>query len=421
MKVLVIGSGGREHALVWKLAQSKRVSKIYCAPGNAGIESLAECVDIKPEDISSLCRFAKVNNIDLTIVGPEMPLALGIVELFRTEGLLIFGPTKEAARIESSKSFAKELMSKYRIPTAKYKIFQERSDAKQFARSAKYPLVVKFDGLAGGKGVFICEKFEQAQKAIDNCFTSSHKAVIIEEYLQGRELTFQVITDGYTAIPLPSSQDYKKSQDGNAGLNTGGMGSISPVPFLDEAMEHKIMTTIIMPVLEAMDNEGHPFSGTLYAGLMIDKHNNPYVIEFNCRFGDPETQAILPLLEEDLFDILYSTATGALSDEYEYFHISKNHSVNIVLVSSGYPRSFKKGFVINGLDEIEDDNVNVFHAGTAFSEQGEYITDGGRVLCINGVALNLARAHEHAYETVKFINFKNLKYRKDIAKFYIKK
>lgn len=421
MKVLVVGSGGREHALVWKLSQSSKIDKIYCARGNAGIAQLAECVDISPENINGLCKFAKEHSIDLTIVGPELPLSMGIVDLFRQNDLLIFGPTKNAAQIESSKSFAKNLMKKYGIPTAKFNIFGERSNAKQFARNCKFPIVVKFDGLAGGKGVFICENFEQAQNAIDSCFINSHPSVIIEEFINGRELTYQVITDGYTAIPLPSSQDYKKSEDGNGGLNTGGMGAIAPVPFLDNNLEEKIMHTIVLPIIQAMQEEGAPFTGTLYTGLMIDKFNNPYVIEFNSRFGDPETQAIMPLIEEDLFDILYSAASGALSDDYEFFKTSQNHSMTLVLASIGYPRRFKKGFEITGLDKIDNDNIVIFHSGTTLSKEGKLITNGGRVLSINATALNLNRAHDYAYESNNFINYRNKKYRKDIARFYVKK
>lgn len=418
MKVLVIGAGGREHTIVWKLTQSKRVSQIFCTPGNAGISRIAHCADIRVNDIEGLCKFAKDNSIDLTVVGPELPLSLGIVDTFRKNNLLIYGPTKAAAKIESSKGFAKKLMYKYKVPTAPFAVFDKEHPAIEYARKSKYPLVVKYDGLASGKGVFICETFEQAKKAIENCFESLYKAVVIEGFLTGREVSFQVITDGYNAVALSPAQDFKRAYDGNNGPNTGGMGSYAPVPFVDKELERKIAEKIIFPVLDGMSSEGIPFTGTLYAGLMIDEKNNPYVIEFNARFGDPETQVILPLLEEDLFEVLYSTSIGALGDEYEFFNISNSHAVSVVLTSGGYPGNFKKGYTIEGLDNIgEDEDLVVFHSGTAVNKYGEIATDGGRVLAVTAIASTLHMTRDKVYEAVNLINFKDMKYRKDIAKF----
>lgn len=416
MKVLVIGSGGREHALVWKLAQSKKVSQIFCAPGNAGIRKLAQCVDIRSEDINALCQFAKENEIDLTVVGPEAPLSMGIVDVFRKNNLTIYGPTQTAAKIESSKSFAKKLMHKYKIPTAAFAVFDKESQAIDHARKSKYPLVVKYDGLASGKGVFICETFEHARKAIETSFESLYKSVVIEEFLTGREVSFQVITDGYNAIPLSPAQDFKKAYDGNTGPNTGGMGAYSPVSFIDEALEAKIAERIIFPMLDALNNEGASFVGTLYAGLMVDEKNDPYVIEFNARFGDPETQVILPLLEEDLFDILYSASTGALGDDYEVFNLSDSSAITVVLASGGYPGSVKKGYPIEGLDSIDDDDLIVFHSGTAMNNYAEVVTNGGRVLAVTAIASTLNRAYNRVYESINQISFKDMRYRKDIAK-----
>lgn len=418
MKVLIIGSGGREHAIAWKLAKSSKVTQIFCAPGNPGIKKLAQCVDIKIDDIDELCDFAKTNNIDLTVVGPELPLSLGIVDLFRKNNLLIFGPTKDAAKIETSKSHAKKLMSKYKIPTAPFAIFDKEEDAIAHAKNSKYPLVVKYDGLAAGKGVFICETFHQARKIIEVSFDNLSSAIVIEEFMEGKEVSFQVITDGFNAIPLPPAQDYKKIFDGNSGPNTGGMGAYAPVSFLDSKLEQKIAERIIFPVIDALNNEGTSFTGVLYAGLMIDKQNNPYVIEFNARFGDPEAQVILPLLEDDLFDILYSAATGALGDDYEEFNTNDNSAVCVVLASGGYPGPFKKGYEIEGLQFVdeEDDNTLIFHSGTIINKYGELVTNGGRVFAVTTTASTLHRAHDKAYDTADLISFKDIRYRKDIAK-----
>jgi len=421
MKVLVIGSGGREHAIVWKLAQSSRVSEIFCAPGNAGINKIAQCADIRIDNLNELLRFAQENEISLTIVGPELPLSLGIVDLFRKNGLLIYGPSQSAARIESSKSFAKKLMHKYNIPTAEFAVFDKESQAIDYARAAQYPLVIKYDGLASGKGVFICETFEHARTAIESSFANLYKSVVIEKFLRGREVSFQVITDGYNAIPIPSAQDYKKAFDGNSGPNTGGMGSYDPVPFVDSELEAKIAQKIIFPTIDAMNAEKATFVGTLYAGLMIDDKNEPYVIEYNARFGDPETQAVLPLIEDDFFEILYSAVTGALGDDYESFKLEDRYAVCVVLASGGYPGSFKKGYPIEGLDDVDDDDTIVFHSGTEMNKYGEIVSAGGRVLAVTSLASTIHRAYDKVYEAVEMINFQDMRYRKDIAKSQISK
>ncbi len=421
MKVLVIGSGGREHALVWKLAQSSKVTEIFCAPGNAGISKIAQCVDIRVDNLNELLKFALENSIDLTVVGPELPLSLGITDLFQKNNLLIYGPSQAAARIESSKSFAKKLMHKYHIPTAEFAVFDKEGQALEYARKAQYPLVVKYDGLASGKGVFICETYDQARTAIENSFANLYKHVVIEKFLRGREVSFQVITDGYNAVPIPSAQDYKKAYDGNAGPNTGGMGSYAPVPFVDSELEAKIAQKIIFPTIDALNTEKSTFVGTLYAGLMIDENNEPYVIEFNARFGDPETQAVLPLIEDDLFKVLYSAVTGALGDEYETLQIEDRYAVCVVLASGGYPGSFKKGYVIEGIEDAQDDDTIVFHSGTALNNYGETVSAGGRVLAVTSLASTIHRAYDKVYESVEIINFKDMRYRKDIAKSQISK
>lgn len=420
MKVLVVGSGGREHALVWKLKQSKKVTEIFCAPGNAGIKKLAQCVDIRIDDINGLCQFAQENQIDLTVVGSELPLSLGIVDSFKKNGLLIYGPTQAAARIESSKSYAKKMMHKYKIPTAAFAVFDKETQAVDHARKSKYPLVVKYDGLAAGKGVFICETFEQARKVIEGCFENLYKAVVIEEFLTGREVSFQVITDGYNAVPLSPAQDFKRAYDGNNGPNTGGMGAYAPADFVDKELEQKIATKVIFPMLDGLNNEGTPFVGTLYAGLMVNEKNDPYVIEFNARFGDPETQVILPLLDDDLFEILYSTAIGALGDDYESFKLSDDHAITVVLASGGYPGSYKKGYPIEGLENIDDEDLIAFHSGTTMNKYGETITNGGRVLTLTATASTLHRAFNKVYESIDIIQFKDMRYRKDIAKSQVK-
>jgi len=416
MKVLVIGSGGREHAIIWKLTQSKRVSRIFCASGNAGIRRFAECVNIKIDDIIGLCDFAKDNNIDLTVVGAELPLSLGIVDLFRQNNLLIFGPTKAAAKIETEKVYAKRLMRKYKVPTPHFAVFDSKSHAIGHAQKAQYPLVVKCGSLLAGKRVSICENFEQAKDSIENCFKNKCNAIIIEEFLVGRELTLSVITDGYTAIPLSSCINYIKALDKDGGLNTAGMGACAPANLIDYKLEQKIAHKIIYPIIDALSKDDAPYIGVLSAELMIDSQNEPHVLGFNSGIGDPAAQTILPLLQDDLFEIFYSTAIGGLSDDYEAFKISDDYAVSVILASGGYPAGFKKGYPIEGLEFVNDDDLLVFHSGTAINEYGELVNDGGRVLSLTAVASTLHRAYDRVYEAVDLIKFKDMKYRKDIAK-----
>lgn len=415
MKILVVGSGGKEHALISALTQSKRVDQLFCASGNAGICKIAECVDIKLDDIQGLCNFASNNNIDLTIVCAKLPLRLGIVDLFKKNNLLIFGPTQAATKIETSKSFAKDLFYNYFIPTAPYSVFDKAVDAVEFVKHAKFPLYVKYDGAYTSQSVYLCENFEQAKSVIENCFTSLYKAVVVEEMIVGKELSFHVITDGYHAVPLSSCKVYKKAFDGNSGPTTEGMGAYAPVAFVDSALEAKIAQKIIFPLIDAMANEGIPFVGIMQTTLLIDEKNNPYLIGVNSTIGDPEAQTILPLLEEDIFEILYSASIGAFSDDYEIFNISDSHSVSVVLASAGYPGPCKKGNVIEGLDLVDDDNLFVFHSGTEKNKYAEYLVNEGRVLTVTAVASTLGRACDRAYEAVDLIEFKDMKYREDIA------
>lgn len=415
MKVLVVGSGGKEHSIVTALAQSERVSQIFCATGNAGIGKIAECVDIKIDDIQGLCNFAKNNNIDLTIVSSKLTLRLGIVDLFKKNNLLIFGPTQAATKIETSKSYAKDLFYNYFIPTAPYSVFDKAVDAVEFVKHAKFPLYVKYDGAYTSQSVFLCENFEQAKNVIENCFTSLYKAVVVEEMIVGKEFSFHIITDGYHAVPLPSCKVYKKAFDGNSGPNTDGMGANAPVNFVDSALEARIAQKIIFPLIDAMANEGIPFVGIMQTTLLIDEKNNPYLVGVNSAIGDPEAQTILPLLEDDLFEIFYSASIGAFSDDYECFNISDSHSVSVVLASVGYPGPCKKGSVIEGLDIVDDDNLFVFHSGTVKNKYAEHLASDGRVLTVTAVASTLSRACDRAYEAVDLIEFKDMRYRKDIA------
>lgn len=404
MKILVVGSGGREHALVWKLAQSKNARKIYCAPGNGGIAQLAECVDTK-----DLPAFAVREKIDLTIVGPEQPLVNGIVDEFQKHGLKIFGPTKQAAQLEGSKVFAKRLMWKYKIPTAKGEIFNNP----QHAKSEISPYcVVKADGLAAGKGVMVCNTKEEALNAVTlimekKIFGEAGDKVIIEELLEGEEVSILAFSDGENVIPLVPSQDHKRIYDNDKGPNTGGMGASSPVPIITEELNWRIQKEILEPTVKAMAKEGYPYKGILYAGLMITK-DGPKVLEYNVRFGDPETQAVLARMESDLLPPILSVINGDISR----CRISwtDKMSVCVVIASGGYPDKYEKGFPIEGLDEVKD--AIVFHAGTKY-ENGKFYTNGGRVLGVTAVGDN---AINKCYDAVSKISFKDMHYRKDIGR-----
>ena len=416
MKVLIIGSGGREHAIAWKVAQSSKVKEIFAAPGNPGIGKIGKCIPILPTEIHKLVEFAKEKEIDLTIVGPEAPLVAGIVDEFEKAGLKIFGPSKAAAQLEGSKSFAKEMMKKYGVPTAEYRVFNDPEDAKDFVRKKGVPIVVKADGLAAGKGVTVARTLEEALVAIDKImvkkvFGKSGNRIVIEEYLEGEEASYLVITDGESFVPLATAQDHKAVFDGDRGPNTGGMGAYSPAYVLSKDMEKKVQEEIVKPILRGMKKEGNPFRGVLYVGLMITS-DGPKVLEFNVRFGDPEAQVILRRLEDDLVEIAERTIDGKLPSKLTW---KPETSMCVVLASKGYPGSYEKGKEILGVEEAEAiPSVVVFHAGTAV-ENGKLVTNGGRVLNVTALGKDAKEARDTAYKAVEKISFDGMHYRRDIG------
>lgn len=418
MKVLVIGSGGREHALIEKLAQSKRVKKIFCTPGNGGIEKLAQCVAIMSEDVKSLLEFAQKENIDLTVVGPEAPLSLGIVDEFEKNGLKIFGPRKNAAILEGSKIFTKEFCERHALPTAPCKIFYKASDAKEYIESIRqFPVVIKADGLALGKGVVIAQARVEAIAAIEDMmvyekFGDAGRSVVIEDFLPGEEATYMVITDGTHFVSLESAQDHKRVFDNDEGPNTGGMGAYSPAPVVTPEIEKKVISQIIEPALKGLRDEGRKYTGILYAGLMI-RDNNPYLIEFNCRFGDPEAQAILSRLSSDLMELIESVVEGDVRKAS--FKVTPQSSICIVMASEGYPGPYPKGKLIRGIDKAEKlKDVTVYHAGTRL-EGSDFYTTGGRVLGVTALGRDLKSAIRQAYKAVEKISWEGAHYRKDIG------
>ncbi len=417
MKVLVIGGGGREHAIVWKLSQSKSVDKIYCCPGNAGIADIAECIDVNQDDFRSLLDFVKYEWIDLTIVGPEAPLSKGIVDLFEKEGRRILGPTKAAARLESSKVFSKDLMRSHGIPTADYRVFTSYLHAEEYVKFKGAPIVLKADGLAAGKGVFVAASVDEAMDALrqimkDRVFGEAGDRVLIEDCLRGEEASFMAFTDGQTIVPMVSSQDHKRIFDNDQGPNTGGMGAYSPAPVITEELQAVVMERVMKQTIRALKSEGITYKGILYAGLMIDK-GKPYVLEFNCRFGDPETQPVLSRLESDLMEVAMAVTDEKLSEiRVEW---KKDPSVCVVLSSEGYPGKYRKGDAITGIDAANRlEGVHVFHAGTAFKDT-DTVTSGGRVLGVTATGSTIAAARKRAYEAVEKIHFRGMHYRKDIA------
>ncbi|UCH98601.1 MAG: phosphoribosylamine--glycine ligase [Candidatus Aminicenantes bacterium] len=417
MKILVVGSGGREHALVWKIAQSKRVDKIYAAPGNAGMKDLAELVDVKASNTVELGDFAQDGGIDLTVVGPEMSLALGIVDEFRRRNLKIYGPTQKAATIESSKAFAKSFMKKNGIPTAPFQVFDSSIEAINYIRSANFPLVVKADGLAGGKGVFVCKDIKDAEESIrvimlENKFGKSGERVVVEEFLEGTEMSFMAVSDGKRALPLVTSMDYKKAYENDKGPNTGGMGAISPAPQINNELYGSIMKSIIYPTIEGLKFEGKEFRGTLYAGLMITD-SGPQVLEFNVRFGDPEIQPVLMRMKSDLVDLLEGAAEGNLFDVPAEW--DEKVSGCVVLASKGYPVKYNTNKKIEGLERAKSMGVEVFHAGTIIKEDN-YYTAGGRVLNVCTTADSLKDAMKKIYDAISFISFDNIYFRQDIGR-----
>ena len=418
MKILLVGSGGREHAIAWKINQSPKLEKLYVAPGNAGTKSLAINLDISDSDIQGLKNFALLEEIDLTIVGPETPLALGIVDVFMEAGLPIFGPTASAARLESSKSFAKAVMEKWRIPTASYEAFDDPQKAVTYLEGLDtFPTVLKADGLAAGKGVYICQDKSEAITAlndlmVDKVFGDAGTTLVVEEFLEGWELSAFAFSDGETISNLVAACDYKRIGEGDTGPNTGGMGAFSPPKLWDENLIGQIEDLVINPVVQAMKTDHEPFVGTIFAGIMItDK--GPKVVEFNCRLGDPETQVILPLMKNDILDVFTSCVNGELKRiKVEW---GKDASVAVVLASGGYPGGYATGYLVDGLEAVTD-SVHVFHAGTKINSEGKIVTDGGRVLAVNTLGENINEASEAAYEHIEKINFYDMYYRKDIAK-----
>ena len=417
MKILIIGSGGREHALAWSFARSPRVSAVYCAPGNAGIEAVATSIDLDTTDHAALVDFARQEGIGLTVVGPEAHLSRGIVDDFRAAGLRIFGPSRQAAALEGSKVFMKELLAKYRIPSASYAVFRQRDQALAHLDGRRYPVVIKADGLAAGKGVIIAADHTEAVAALDlimsrKAFGEAGSQVVIEEFLTGEEASFIAFTDGKTVLPLPSSQDHKAIHDGDRGPNTGGMGAYSPAPVLTPELESQVMDKIMYPTVAAMAAEGRPYRGMLYAGLMIDQ-GEARVLEFNCRFGDPEAQPLLMRLRSDLSEIVEAVIDQRL-DEIT-LDIDPRPAVCVVMAAGGYPDSYASGHEIKGLDEAaEIAGVEVFHAGTR-REDGRLVTAGGRVLGVTALADDLAAAIDRAYRAVGRISWPDCYYRRDIG------
>lgn len=417
MRILIVGGGGREHTIAWKLAQSPLVDKLYCAPGNGGIAQVAECVPITATDIDGIVDFASKNNIDLTFVAPDDPLVMGMVDALEAKGLKAFGPNKAAAIIEGSKVFSKELMKKYGIPTAEYEVFTSSADALAYIEDKACPIVIKAEGLALGKGVIIAQTKDEARDAIremmDNAmFGDAGKRIVIEEYLTGPEISVLAFTDGKTIKPMVSAQDHKRAYDGDKGLNTGGMGTFSPSRIYTPELAETCMNEVFLPTMEAMNKEGRTFKGVLYFGLMLTQ-NGIRVIEYNCRFGDPETQVVLPRLKTDLVEIILAIVEERLDEiEIEWYD---NAAVCVVMASGGYPLKYEKGYPIEGLDEAcKADNITVFHAGTK-KDGGKLVTAGGRVLGVTATAPDLDSAIRDAYAAVEKISFKDAHYRKDIG------
>ena len=419
MNVLVIGGGGREHALAWKAAQSSAVSTVFVAPGNAGtaVEPKLTNVDIQVTDIDGLLDFAQTNQVEMTIVGPEAPLVAGVVDAFEAAGQAVFGPTQAAAQLEGSKVFSKDFLARHAIPTAEYQNFTDIEPALAYVREKGAPIVVKADGLAAGKGVIVAMTLDEAEDAIrdmlaGNAFGDAGSRVVIEEFLDGEEASFIVMVDGKNVLPFATSQDHKRAANGDKGLNTGGMGAYSPAPVVTQSIHDRVMAEVIMPTVEGMAAEGHPYKGFLYAGLMIMADGTPKVIEYNCRFGDPETQPIMLRLQSDLVALCQAACDGKLNEATISF--DERAAVGVVLAAGGYPGSYNKGDIISGLDDAAQLDGKVFHAGTTLQE-GEVVTSGGRVLCATALGNNVTEAQQQAYELVNKINWQDVYFRTDIA------
>lgn len=418
MKVLIVGSGGREHAIAWKVAQSKKVDQIYCAPGNAGIEEYAECVPIGAMEFDKLVAFAKEKEIDLTVIGMDDPLVGGVVDAFEAEGLRVFGPRKNAAILEGSKAFSKDLMKKYNIPTAAYENFDNAKEALAYLEAAKFPIVLKADGLALGKGVLICNTLEEAKEGVqsimmDKKFGTAGNRMVIEEFMTGREVSVLSYVDGKTIKTMTSAQDHKRAGDGDTGLNTGGMGTFSPSPFYTKEVDDFCNKYIYQATVDAMAAEGREFKGIIFFGLMLTE-NGPRVLEYNARFGDPEAQVVLPRMKNDIVEVFEACIDGTL-DQID-LQFEDNAAVCVVLASEGYPVKYEKGFVIKGLEKFKDkEGYYVFHAGTKKAEEG-VVTNGGRVLGVTAKGKDLKEARANAYEAINLVEFENKYYRHDIGK-----
>ncbi|GBD91486.1 phosphoribosylamine--glycine ligase [bacterium BMS3Abin04] len=420
MNVVLIGSGGREHAIAGKLFQSEKVDNIYIIPGNAGTAEIGINISLDTDDHNNIIEFCKNHEVNFVIIGPEAPLASGLSDNLRKTGIKVFGPSQKAAQIESDKSFAKDLMNEYNIPTAEYKTFSSKDydNTLIYLKSISYPVVIKASGLAAGKGVSICNDFNEAKIAVDNCFVNSKygqsgNTIVIEEFLEGDEFSIFAITDGKDYVLLPAAQDHKRIGEGDTGENTGGMGAYAPVPFVTHELLTEVENQIIKSTLKALTDKGSPYSGCLYAGLILTDEG-PKVIEFNCRFGDPETQVVLPLIDGDFFNLLYSTAEGKVDiDAVKY---NGGSALGVVLVSGGYPGKYKKGFEINGLDKIKHPSIQIIHAGTK-EENGKILTNGGRVLNIIGLNKenNITACNKTAYEAIHKVNYQDIHFRKDIG------
>ena len=419
MNVLIIGSGGREHALAWKVAQAESISNVFVAPGNAGTQGEAKVsnVNIGVEDIDGLVAFAQKENIGLTIVGPEAPLVIGVVDAFTKAGLKCFGPTQGAAQLEGSKAFTKDFLAKHKIPTAAYQVFTNADQACDYIKEQGAPIVVKADGLAAGKGVIVAETVEQAQEAardmlIDNKFGDAGARVVVEEFLAGEEASFICMVDGDNILPLATSQDHKARDNGDLGPNTGGMGAYSPAPVVTQEMHDRIMQEVIVPTVEGMKSDGYPYTGFLYAGIMIDANGLPKVLEYNCRFGDPETQPIMMRLKSDLAELCLAAIDKKLDQVTAEW--DSRAALGVVLAAGGYPESYAKGLVISGLDNCDTDSCKTFQAGTAMAD-GNVVTSGGRVLCVTALGDSVTQAQELAYQSVKKISWDGMFCRTDIG------
>ncbi len=418
MKVLVVGSGGREHAICMAVSKSKRVDKIYCAPGNAGISQLAELVPIKAMEFDALADFAEENSIDFTIIGMDDPLVGGVVDVFEKRNLKVFGPNKSAAILEGSKAFSKDLMKKYNIPTAAYENFDNAGDAIEYIKKAKMPIVLKADGLALGKGVLICNTLDEALEGVktimeDKKFGNAGNTMVVEEFMTGREVSVLSFCDGKTIKIMSSSQDHKRAGDGDTGLNTGGMGTFSPSPFYTDEVDEFCKKYIYQATVDAMAKEGRPFKGVIFFGLMLTE-DGPKVLEYNARFGDPEAQVVLPRMKNDIIDVMEACVDGTL-DKID-LEFEDNAAVCVVLASKGYPVSYEKGYKITGLDKFDNEEYYCFHAGTAFDEDNNFITNGGRVLGVTAKGDDLITARKKAYDATSWVNFDNKYMRNDIGK-----